>query len=160
VITPALYQSLLAGETSRKTVVDLSVPNNVDKHILAHHPVQFIEIENLRATARENLAHRERERTKAEGIISQRIYAYRALWHERQVERSLAHIPDEVRAVKERAVNEVFGKEFAQLDTASQELMLKMLGYMEKKCVAIPMKAAKAIALHAQKQHRPLVSTI
>lgn len=160
VITPALYQSLLAGETSRKTVVDLSVPNNVDKHILAHHPVQFIEIENLRATARENLAHRERERTKAEDIISQRIYAYRALWHERQVERSLAHIPDEVRAVKERAVNEVFGKEFAQLDTASQELMLKMLGYMEKKCVAIPMKAAKAIALHAQKQHRPLVSTI
>ncbi len=160
VITPALYQSLLAGETSRKTVVDLSVPNNVDKHILAHHTLQFIEIENLRATARENLAHRERERTKAEDIISQRIYAYRALWHERQVERSLAHIPDEVRAVKERAVNEVFGKEFAQLDTASQELMLKMLGYMEKKCVAIPMKAAKAIALHAQKQHRPLVNSI
>lgn len=153
VITPALYQSLLAGETSRKTVVDLSVPNNVDKHILPQHTVQFIEIEQLRTTARENLAHRERERTKAETIISERIYAYRELWHERQVERSLAHIPDEVRAVKERAVNEVFGKEFAQLDAPAQELMLKMLGYMEKKCIAIPMKAAKAIALHGHKQH-------
>ncbi|GAB4499667.1 MAG: glutamyl-tRNA reductase [Saprospiraceae bacterium] len=152
VITPTLYQSLLAGDTLRKTVVDLSVPNNVDKRILDEHAVQFIEIENLKTVANENLAHRERERVKAEAIIGQRIFAYRELWHERQVERSLAHIPDEVRAVKERAVNEVFGKEFAQLDPAAQELMLKMLGYMEKKCVAIPIKAAKAIALWGRKQ--------
>lgn len=152
VITPATYRSLLAGESSRKTVVDLSVPNNVDKRILDEFPVHFIEIENLKAVANENLAHRERERVKAEAIIGQRIYAYRALWHERQIERSLAHIPDEVRAVKERAINEVFGKEFARLDAAAQELVLQMLGYMEKKCVAIPMKAAKSIALHTQKQ--------
>lgn len=148
VVTPSLYRSLLAGETAPKTVVDLSVPNNVDKWILNEFPVQFIEIENLKATARENLAHREREREKAEAIIARRIYAYRELWHERQVERALAHIPDEVRAVKERAVNSVFGKEFAQLDTSAQELVLKMMSYMEKKCVAIPIKAAKAIALH------------
>lgn len=154
-VTPALYRSLLAGETSRKTVVDLSVPNNVDKRILDEFSLQFIEIENLKSVANENLAHRERERLKAEVIIEQRISAYRALWHERQVERSLAHIPDEVRAVKERAVNEVFGKEFARLDAAAQELVMQMLGYMEKKCVAIPMKAAKAIALHAQKQSAP-----
>ncbi len=158
VVTPALYRSLLAGETSRKTVVDLSVPNNVDKRILTEHAVQFIEIENLKTVANENLAYRERERVKAEAIIEQRIFAYRELWHERQVERSLAHIPDEVRAVKERAVNEVFGKEFAQLDSAAQELMLKMLGYMEKKCVAIPMKAAKAIALRGRGQRVEQVS--
>lgn len=152
VVTPAVYRALLAGETSRKTVVDLSVPNNVDKRIPNDFPVQFIEIENLKSVANENLAHRERERVKAEVIIDQRIAAYQALWHERQVERSLAHIPDEVRAVKERAVNEVFGKEFARLDAAAQELVLNMLSYMEKKCVAIPIKAAKAIVLHAQKQ--------
>lgn len=155
VITPALYQTLLAGDTLRKTVVDLSVPNNVDKRILDEYAVQFIEIENLKTVANENLAHRERERVKAEAIIGQRIFAYRELWHERQVERSLAHIPDEVRAVKERAVNEVFGKEFAQLDSAAQELVLQMLGYMEKKCVAIPIKAAKAIALRGRKQRVP-----
>ncbi|HRI61577.1 MAG TPA: glutamyl-tRNA reductase [Saprospiraceae bacterium] len=162
VVTPAIYRSLLAGETSRKTVVDLSVPNNVDKQILDIHPVQFIEIEDLKTIAGENLAYRERERVKAEAIIVQSIHAYRALWHERQVERSLAHIPDEVRAVKERAVNEVYAKDFARLDPAAQELVLQMLGYMEKKCVAIPMKAAKAIALHAQKQrseHRETVTS-
>lgn len=160
VVTPAVYRSLLAGETSRKTVVDLSVPNNVDKGILSEFPVQFIEIENLKTVANENLAHRERERVKAEAIIDQRIFTYRALWHERQVERSLAHIPDEVRAVKERAVNEVFGKEFSRLDAAAQELVLQMLGYMEKKCVAIPMKAAKAIALNGRKQRLPQHSEI
>ncbi len=154
VITPELYRSLLAGETGRKTVVDLSVPNNVDKRVPAQFPVQYVEIENLKAVVRENLAHRESERVKADAIITRRIYAYRELWHERQVERSLAHIPDEVRAVKERAVNEIFGREFSGLDPAAQELMLKMLDYMEKKCVAIPMKAAKAIALHAKKVHR------
>lgn len=154
IVTPALYHSLLAGEQGHKTVVDLSVPNNVDKQILAEHRLQFIEIEGLKSTANENRAHRERERVRAEAIIAQRILDYRALWHERQVERSMAHIPDEVRAVKERAVNEVFGKEFAQLDPAAQDLVLKMLGYMEKKCVAIPIKAAKKIALHAR-THTP-----
>lgn len=158
VVTPSVYRTLLASENSRKTVVDLSVPNNVDKQILDEHAVQFIEIEGLKAVANDNLAHRERERVKAEAIIEQRIFAYRELWHERQVERSLAHIPDEVRAVKERAVKEVFGKEFAQLDAAAQELVLNMLDYMEKKCVAIPIKAAKAIALHGRKQRMPQLS--
>ncbi|MCB0542345.1 MAG: glutamyl-tRNA reductase [Lewinellaceae bacterium] len=153
IVTPELYRRLLAGDAARKIVVDLSVPNNVDKDILSDFAVRFIEVEGLRNTARENLAHREREKEKAEAIIAQRIYDYRALWHERQVERSLSHIPDEVRAVKDRAINEVFGKEFAGLDPSAQELMLKMMNYMEKKCVAIPMKAAKAIALHAQRSH-------
>jgi glutamyl-tRNA reductase len=152
VVTPDVYHSLVAGDKTRKTVVDLSVPNNVDKRMLAEYPVHFIEIEALRATAEQNRSHREHEKTKADTIITRRLYEYRALWHERQVERSLAYIPDEVRAVKERAVQEVYAKDFAQLDPAAQELVMKMLGYMEKKCVAIPIKAAKSIALHALKQ--------
>lgn len=156
VVTPALYRSLLAGENTRKIVVDLSVPNNVDKHILPAFPVRFIEIEDLRATARENLSHREREKSKAESIIAGRISAYRELWHERQVERSLSHIPDEIRAVKERALGEVFAKDFARLDPGAQELVRNMMGYMEKKCVAIPIKAAKAIALHTRKEVKGL----
>lgn len=153
IISPEIYQQLLAGEAAPKVVVDLSVPNNVDARAVRAFEMQYIEIEGLRGVATENLAHRERERERAEGIVQARVLAFRDLWHERQVERSLAHIPDEVRAVKERAVNEVFGKEFAQLDPAAQRLMLEMLGYMEKKCVAIPIKAAKAIALRAQKRH-------
>jgi len=150
-ITPELYRTLLGADTARKTVVDLAIPNNVDKQVLTIFPIQFIEIEGLREVAQQNLAHREQERTKAEAIIQRRIFAYRELWHERQVERSLAHIPDEVRAVKDRAIQQVFGKEFAQLDPAAQDVVLRMMGYMEKKCIAIPMKAAKSIALGAMR---------
>lgn len=151
-VTPALYRQLLAGETSPKIVVDLSVPNNVDKAITAAFSVQFIEIEDLKEVAKENLAFRESECEKASTIIERRILAYREVWHERQIERALAHIPAEVRAVKERAIYEVYGREFAALPPEQQQLMLKMLDYMEKKCVAIPIKAAKEMALRGRKR--------
>lgn len=143
VVTPALYQRLLQGEQTPKTLVDLSVPNNIDKSIPTLHAVQFIDIQSLKQIADANLAHREKERQKAEVIITQRLCNFRCQWYERQVERSLAHIPDEVRAVKERALYEVYGKEFAALDPAAQALVQQMMDYMEKKCVAIPMKAIK-----------------
>ncbi len=145
-ITPEVYTNLLRGETSRKVVVDLSVPNNVDKSILSGNAVYFIEIEGLKSIANENLAFRENERKKAEAMITQRLFTFRQQWHERQVERSLSHIPDEVRAVKERAINQVYGKEFSALDAKTQALVMEMMGYMEKKCIAIPIKTVKEIA--------------
>lgn len=152
IIDPACYQRLLAGETDSKVVVDLSIPHNIDKRIPAGFPVQYIEIEGLRSVAQENLAHRTRACAQAEGLIRQRIYGFRELWHERQVERALSHIPEEIHAVKQKAIEQVFSKEFALLDEQAQQTVLRMLDYMEKKCVSIPMKAAKAVVLHAKKQ--------
>lgn len=154
IITPELYRALLANEGGKKIVIDLSIPHNVARQTVAQFSIQYIEMESLKETANENLAYREQERDRAEGLIEHRVLAFRELWHERQVERLLAHIPDEVKAVKERAIEQVFGKEFAQLDPAAQDLVCRMLGYMEKKCIAIPIKAAKVIALHGKKQHR------
>lgn len=152
IITPALYQELLAKETGKKVVVDLSIPHNVSRETVETFPMQYIEIESLKETANENLAYREQERDRAEGLIQQRVLLFHERWHERQVERSLAHISAEVKAVKDRAIQEVFDKEFEQLDPKAQDLVHRMLGYMEKKCVAIPIKAAKAIALHGKKR--------
>jgi glutamyl-tRNA reductase len=156
IITPELYQSLLAGETGKKVVVDLSVPHNVARETTEVFPMKYIEIEGLKETANQNLAYREQEREKASALLQERIYAFRDRWHERQIERALAHIPSEVRSVKERALYEVYGKEFTQLDLQTQDLVLRMMGYMEKKCVAIPIKAAKEIALRGKKQVKKL----
>ncbi|MFN0176075.1 MAG: glutamyl-tRNA reductase [Saprospiraceae bacterium] len=156
IITPAIYRDLLAKETGKKVVVDLSIPHNVSRETVATFPIQYIEIESLKETANENLAYREQERDRAEGLIQERVLMFRERWHERQIERSLAHIPDEVKAVKNRAIQEVFDKEFEQLNPEAQDLVHRMLGYMEKKCVAIPIKAAKAIALQGQKRHKGL----
>ncbi len=156
IITSALYRELLAKEAGKKVVVDLSIPHNVSRETVESFPMQYIEIESLKETANENLAYREQERDRAEGLIQQRVLMFRERWHERQVERSLAHIPEEVKAVKNRAIHEVFDKEFEQLAPEAQDLVHRMLGYMEKKCVAIPIKAAKAIVLQGQKRHKGL----
>ncbi len=157
IVTPTLYRDLLAGDAGEKVVVDLSIPHNVARETVESFRMQYIEIESLKETASENLAYREKERDRAAGLIQDRILKFRERWHERQVERALAHIPDEVKAVKDRAIHEVFGKEFAQLDPLAQDLVQRMLGYMEKKCVAIPIKAVKSIALGGKKRQEKAI---
>lgn len=155
VIVKDLYQKLLAGESTKKVVVDLSLPNNVAREVVADFPVEYIEVESLREIASDNLLAREQAREDARAIIAERLPVFRERWHERQVERLFAHIPDAVKAVKERAIQEVFAKRVAQLDAPAQALLQEMLDYMEKKCVAIPIKAAKSIALHTTKSAAP-----
>jgi glutamyl-tRNA reductase len=152
VITPALYHKLLAAESNSKVIVDLSVPNNVDARIPRTFPVQYIEIEGLREVARENLAYREEERKKAEALITVKVRAYREQWHQRQVERALLPMVDDVRIAKERAITEIFAKELAQLDPAAQDVALRMLDYLEKKSVATAMRTMKEIAERAGRQ--------
>lgn len=150
IIQPALYKTLLAGENTPKIVVDLSVPNNVAASVREQFPVQFIEVESLRGIADQNLQARERAREDARRLIARRVLVFCERWHERQVERLLSDIPDEVNAVKMRAIEEVYAKRIALLDPSAKALLEEMLGYMEKKCVAIPMKAAKRIVLGAR----------
>lgn len=152
IITPAVYRQLLAGEPGPKAVVDLSVPNNVDKRILSEFPVQYTEVESLREVARENLAHRELERRKAETLITAKLRAYRDLWHQRQVERALMPVVDDVRMAKERALTTVFAKQFDSLDPATRELVQQMMDYLEQKSVATAMRTMKEIAANAGRQ--------
>jgi glutamyl-tRNA reductase len=147
IINADIYQKLLSGETNSKVVIDLSVPNNVAQQVVENFPIKYIDIESLRDTAQKNQQYRAQESEKGKYIIARRIEEYSQLWHERQVEISLQHIPAEIKAIKEKAVKEVFRKDFESLSPESQALMLQMLDYMEKKCVAIPMKTMKSIAL-------------
>jgi glutamyl-tRNA reductase len=70
-----------------------------------------------------------------------------ALIKQRQIELAMRQVPIEIKAVRERAMNEVFHKEVATLDDQTKALMEKMLAYMEKKCIGIPMKAAREAVL-------------
>jgi glutamyl-tRNA reductase len=147
IVTPVIYQKLLATETNSKIVIDLSVPNNVAREVVESFPIKYIDIESIRSIASKNQQHRAQESEKGKLIIARRLQEYRQLWHERQIEISLQNIPAEIKAVKEKAIKEVFRKEFETLNPESQSLLLQMLDYMEKKCVAIPMKTMKSIAL-------------
>lgn len=132
IIAPSIYQKMIGADTSTKILTDLSVPNNISGTVATGFPVHYIEIEDLRELATEHLAYRERARKSAEKIITERLIAFRSLWHERQVERSLRPMIEQIKSVKTRTVEMVFADQFAALDNTAQELVLEMLNYMEK----------------------------
>jgi glutamyl-tRNA reductase len=143
VVDKWLYARLLAGETDRKVVIDLSVPNNVSPAVVKNFNLHFIEMEGLRAFADENLAAREQEVAHACVILERHVAEFEVTARKRSIERALHKIPLEVKAVKERAMNEVFKKEVEVLDDGTRQLLERMLTYMELKCTGIPMKLAK-----------------
>lgn len=145
VITPSLYPLLLNGEEGTKVLIDLSIPHNIAPEVVANFENHYIEIEGLRALAKENLAFRELEVQKAKAMLADFIEELPKVFQQRRLEIAMRQVPVEIKAVKDRALNEVFQKEVAQLDTSTRALVERMLEYMEKKCIGIPMKAAKEV---------------
>jgi glutamyl-tRNA reductase len=143
IVIKELYTQLLGNDTGRKVVIDLSVPNNVAKEVVEQFDVHYIEIEGLRALAKENLSFREHEVQNATELLDQHLADFEMTVRQRQVERALHKIPSEVKAVRQRAMNEVFKKEIETLDEATLSLLDRMMTYMERKCTGIPMKVAK-----------------
>lgn len=147
IITPALYESLLNGEQCRKVVIDLAIPHNVCETTAEQFDFEHIEIEGLRGIAKHNLAFREREVERAQKVLHDYLHEMPVLVQQRQIELAMQHVPNAIKAVKEKALNEVFRKEVDLLDEQTRLLMEKMMTYMEKKCIGIPMKAARESVL-------------
>ncbi len=143
VISPDLYKQLIGNETKNKVLLDLSVPYNIDQSIVSNHACTYIEIEQLKSLAQENMGFRENEVSKAKALLSTELVAFLQLFQARQIERALRAVPEQIRAVKDHALNNVFKNDIAQLDEASKLIFDKVLAYMEKRCVAIPIQVAK-----------------
>lgn len=147
IIQRELYQKLLAGETEEKVVIDLAIPNNVSNEVVESFSINYIEIEGLRQLAKENLAFREQEIVKAKKLLVQFQEEMPSLIQQRKLELAMRQVPEAIKAVKSKALNEVFQKEVETLDDSTRELLERMLTYMEKKCIGIPMKAARELSL-------------
>ncbi len=142
-----VYNALIQNEITPKVIIDLAVPNNISVEVASLKQVHYIEVESLRQMANENMAFREAEVSKAKEIILQNSEKFRKLFKQRKIEKAFSTLPEEIRAIKEKAMTEVFKKDLADLDEPTRELIEKMLTYMEKKCVGVPMKAAKELVL-------------
>ncbi len=144
VLTEAVFQQLLHGEDpSEKIIIDLAIPHNTSEGVIDNYQPHYVEIEGLKHLADENMSFREREIKVAQVILHAHLEEFPILYKQRQLEKALRLVPEEIRAVRHRAVNEVFRKEVDLLDDTTKELLDKMLIYMEKKCIGIPMKAAR-----------------
>ncbi|MCX8211603.1 MAG: glutamyl-tRNA reductase [Neolewinella sp.] len=147
-VTPELFHWLLAGEDPRdKVVIDLGVPADVAEATVASHEFEYVGIEQLRALAEENMGFRRKEIKRAHAVLHKHIGELETAYRQRLLERAMSHLPEEIKGVKHTAVNKVFAKEIEDLDPATRDLMLRMMSYMEKRCIGIPMKAAREAIL-------------
>jgi glutamyl-tRNA reductase len=143
IVTPTIYDALLRSDEDQKLVIDLAVPNNVDRSIADKQNVEIIDIENLRELAEENLKFRKTEVGEADRIVSTHVDTFVDIHRQRQIEKSLSSLPKEINAVKKRALEQVYSKQLETLDDDTKSLIHDMMNYMEKKCIGIPMKMAK-----------------
>ena len=148
IIDAPLFERLLGGEDATdKVIVDLSIPHNVAPEVVEAFEPTYIQIDDLRKLAQDNLAFRAGEVIEARKLIGRQLLAFRAKVQERRVEKALSHLPEEIRAIRHKAMTEVFHRELSEVDGDTRALIERMMAYMEKKCIGVPMKAArKAVA--------------
>lgn len=164
IITNAIYQSLnsncaLSGEVtersrsteanfiSKKVIIDMALPSDVDKEVILKNDIHYIDIEALKKQAEENLQKREKEIDACKQIIAQKVENFKAIYQERKIELAFGEIPKQIKYIKETALNEVFSKDLDNMDEQSKEVLEKVLLYMEKKYNALAIKTAKAVLL-------------
>ena len=143
IIHSALYRQLLQGDSNQKVVIDLAIPNDIDKQVLVNFDVDYISIENLKELAALNLSLRKQEIGLVKMLLEKRFKEFEKSFKSRQIEIAMREVPMRIKEVKAKAMNEVFKKELAELDEDTLALVEKMMTYMEKKCISIPMIAAK-----------------
>lgn len=148
IITTEIYKSLLNGETSRKTIVDLAIPNDTAPEVLEQFPVNFIEVHSLNEVAKRNLQERYQELVHAEGIIEQNIAEFLTQLKQRRIELAMRQVPEKIKEIRNTAINSVFADEVQGMDEQSREILEKVINYMEKKYISVPMIMAKDILIN------------
>jgi glutamyl-tRNA reductase len=145
IITEEIYANLLNGDKGKKVVVDLAIPNDVDLQVVKNFPIHYIEVESLKEIARKNIQERYDELINAESIIDENIKEFDSVLRQRRVEIAMSDVPKKIKEIKHTAMNGVFADEINTLDDNSRAILEKVMDYMEKKCITIPMVMAKEI---------------
>lgn len=145
IITTEIYQQLLNGETGKKVIVDLAVPNDTDIAVRENFPLHYIEVESLKEVARKNIQERYNELVHAEEIIDDNIKEFEIVLRQRRIELAMSDVPKKIKEIKQVAVNGIFANEIDALDDNAKAVLERVLCYMEKKYISVPMVMAKEI---------------
>ncbi|RYD79317.1 MAG: glutamyl-tRNA reductase [Sphingobacteriales bacterium] len=148
IINEELYAKLLNGDTGKKVIVDLAIPNDVAPAVIHNNPIHYIEVETLKEVARKNIQERYNELVHAEEIISNNITEFFTVLKQRRIELAMQDVPRKIKEIKNTALNGVFADEISQMDDASREVLERVMNYMEKKCISVPMIMAKEILVN------------
>lgn len=147
IIDEKIYTQLLQGDESSKIIIDLAIPNDMHEDVINHHVIDYISVDFLQKISSKNLEKRAREIIHVEEIIQDAVEDYSSIFKERQVELAMRGVPEKVKEIKSNALEHVFARELESLDDNSRETMQRIMDYMEKKYMSMPMKMAKEILL-------------
>ncbi len=147
IITSEVYDSLLNGESGKKIILDLAIPNDTAPEVVENNNIHFINIESIQATIKRNMDERYGELCHAENIIELNISEFRPLVRQRKIELAMKAVPQTIKEIRNTAMNTVFAEDINELDQQSKEVLEKVLNYMEKKYISIPMVMAKEILI-------------
>ncbi len=156
IITPDIWEIINKDSEHKKILIDLAVPFNIDKKVTAAPNVlEYYSVESLKIEIEENLAFRLKEVEEAKIIIDQNLNELHQILRLRTLEISLGSYPEHIKSIRTNALNEVFAKELNQMDEQSLDLIHRMMEYMEKKCISVPMVLAKQKILNiTPEKHR------
>ena len=143
-----MYQSLLNNEKGKKVIVDMGIPNDTCPEVLKSNPVHFIDIKSLEEIANQNLHERYEELVHAQQIIDKNMLEFKPVLRQRRVEIAMREVPEKIKEIKKAALNSVFATEVQGLDENSREVLEKVMNYMEKKYIKVPMVMAKDILVN------------
>lgn len=145
IITEEIYKKLLNGDTGKKVIVDLAIPNDTAPEVVKSHSIHYIEVESLKEVARKNIQERYDELINAEHIIEENIQDFELVMRHRKIEIAMSSVPQKIKEIKHKAINGVFADEINNLDENSRLVLERVMNYMEKKYISVPMVMAKEI---------------
>jgi glutamyl-tRNA reductase len=154
IISEEIYTNILGNDESKKTIVDLAVPGDIDEKVIERFNVNLIDISTLKELSIANLTKREKELEKCNVILENRLIEFRQIYKERALEIALSELPKRVKEIRELAVNEVFAKQLKNVDENSRKLIEEVMAYMEKKYNAIAMRTAKESLLESKQANK------
>jgi glutamyl-tRNA reductase len=160
VITSQVYDSLLNGDTDQKIVIDLAIPTDIDPAIISKHKVKYISVDDLKTVAESNLREREKEMVHCHKLIDLHFTDFKDVFKIRQIEKAMCEVPQKIKEIKELALNSIFAKDIASLDENGREVLQKVVEYMEKKYISVPMKMAKEIIIESAANEKIAEHTI
>ncbi|MDG1159057.1 MAG: glutamyl-tRNA reductase [Flavobacteriales bacterium] len=144
-IEPALFEQLAAGHFELLT--DIALPADTDQSLIDTLGSKFIGMQELKAQADVNIAQRGQELEACLEIIQDGLHQVNQEIQQRRLEIAMREIPQTIKDIRSTAIGEVFAKDLENLDSNSKEVLEKILLYMEKKYISLPMKMARAVIL-------------
>lgn len=143
IVTESIYLQLTQQNQATFPIIDLAVPSDVAVQVLQKYQPTFVGMEEIRALANYNMALRQKEVAAASKYIQLHLAAFQIKYRRRNVERAMSVIPQKIKAVKTRAYEQVFQKEIGELDEEAKATLDKVVAYLEKKYIGIPIVVAK-----------------